>query len=179
MSKIGNSPITIPSGVEINQNGQVISIKGPKGQLTHTVDRTSKVTIDGDTLSIERVNNTKPAKAMHGLTRSVIANLITGVTTGWEKKLELVGTGYRVKLEGKNISMSLGYSHPVVIEPADGIEFATEGQNIIIVKGVDKQLVGQIAANIRAKRPPEPYKGKGVRYDGEVVRRKAGKASKA
>lgn len=179
MSKIGFSPITIPSGVQITQDKHQITVKGPKGELSQSLDRTIELNIEDNTINISRVNNTKPAKAMHGLTRSILANLIVGVTDQWTKRLELVGTGYRAKMEGKNLSMSLGYSHPVIIEPAEGITFATEGQNIVIVTGSDKQLVGQTAANIRAKRPPEPYKGKGVRYENEVVRRKAGKAAKA
>ena len=160
MSRIGKKPITIPAGVEIKQDGNKFTVKGPKGQLERELSSEIKVNIDGSEITFERPNDLPNTRAIHGTTRANVNNMVTGVSQGFEIKLELVGVGYRVQASGKGLTLALGYSHPVEIEP---------------VEGIDKQLVGQVAANIRAKRPPEPYKGKGVKYADEVIRRKEGK----
>ena len=175
MSRIGNKPITIPAGVEVKLDGNKFIAKGPKGRLERELSDEIKVNIDGTEITFERPNDLPSIRALHGTTRANVNNLIIGVSQGFEKKLELVGVGYRVQANGKGLTLALGYSHPVEIEAVEGITFKVEGNTKISIEGIDKQLVGQIAANIRAKRPPEPYKGKGVKYADEVIRRKEGK----
>ena len=175
MSRIGKKPITIPAGVEVKQEGNTFTVKGPKGQLVRELSSEIKVNIDGNEITFERPNDLPNIRALHGTTRANLNNMIVGVSEGFTRGLELVGVGYRVQASGKGLTLSLGYSHPVEIEAVDGITFKVEGNTKISVEGIDKQLVGQVAANIRAKRPPEPYKGKGVKYADEVIRRKEGK----
>ncbi len=179
MSKIGRLPLTIPSGLTLTLDGSKIMVKGPKGELTYTLKPKIKATLTGDQLVISRESDDKPVRALHGLTRALLANMVTGVSTGFTKSLELVGTGYRARMAGKTLVLSLGYSHDIEYLPPAGIEIKVEGTNLITVSGYDIQAVGQVAAVIRSYRQPEPYKGKGIRYAGEVVRRKAGKAAKA
>jgi len=176
MSRIGKKPIEIPKGVQVQYKDGVITVKGPKGTLSfeHHPDMTIK--IEKDKIVVERPSDKKFHKALHGTTRQIIANMVEGVSKGFVKELEIVGTGYRARMEGQKLILTVGYSHPVEIVPPEGIKFEVEGQNIIKVHGIDKQLVGEVAAQIRKVRPPEPYKGKGIRYKGEHVRRKAGKA---
>jgi large subunit ribosomal protein L6 len=179
MSRIGKLPITVPSGVDVAIDGRTVTVKGPKGTLSHTV--VEPITVeraDDGTVQLKRPDDERRSKAMHGLSRSLVQNLVTGVTAGYEKKLEIVGVGYRVALRSGNLEFALGFSHPVVVTPPDGITFAVEAPTRFSVAGIDKQLVGETAANIRKIRKPEPYKGKGVRYAGEVVRRKVGKTGK-
>jgi len=178
MSQIGNTPITISDDVTLELKGNTVMVKGPKGELAHTFRPEVKIEIKDNLVSITRKNESKFSKSLHGLTRSLIANMITGVTQGYEKTLELVGTGYRVKKDGNGLTITVGFSHPVLIKPISGIKFDIKGENKIIISGIDKQLVGQIAADIRQIKKPEPYKGKGIRYENEVVRRKPGKAAK-
>ena len=179
MSRIGKIPVTIPSGVEVTIEGQDIRVKGPKGELSHTVAEPITVAKAEDgALSVERPNDERKSKALHGLSRTLISNMVIGVTDGYEKKLEIVGTGYRVALKGSELEFALGFSHPVVVAPPAGITFAVESPTKFSVAGISKQQVGEVAANIRKIRKPEPYKGKGVRYAGEQVRRKAGKTGK-
>ena len=179
MSRIGRLPIAVPSGVDVSIDGAQVTVKGPKGTLTHTVvEPISVVREDDGTLLVTRPNDERDARARHGLTRTLIANMVTGVTEGYEKGLEIVGTGYRVQAKGNALEFALGFSHPVVVEAPDGITFMVESPTKFKVAGIDKQQVGEVAANIRKLRKPEPFKGKGVRYEGEVVRRKAGKAGK-
>ncbi|WP_084038502.1 50S ribosomal protein L6 [Demequina sp. NBRC 110053] len=178
MSRIGKYPVSVPSGVDVTIDGAVVTVKGPKGSLTHTVASPITVEKGDEGIAVNRPNDERVAKSLHGLTRTLIANMVEGVTNGYEKKLEIVGTGYRVALKGKELEFALGFSHPVVIAPPEGITFAVEGPTKFSVAGIDKQQVGEVAANIRKVRPPEPYKGKGVRYAGEHVRRKAGKTGK-
>jgi large subunit ribosomal protein L6 len=180
MSRIGKIPVAVPSGVDVTIDGQNITVKGPRGQLSHTVAAPITVRQDSDgTLAVERPNDERLAKSLHGLSRTLINNLVVGVTEGYEKKLEIVGVGYRVIAKGPTeLEFALGFSHPVVVMAPDGITFEVEKPTAFSVKGIDKQKVGEVAANIRKIRKPEPYKGKGVRYAGEVVRRKAGKAGK-
>ena len=175
MSRIGRKPITIPAGVEIKQNGNKYTVKGPKGQLERELSSEIKVNIKDGEITFERPNDLPHIRALHGTTRANLNNMVTGVSEGFAIRLELVGVGYRVQANGKGLTLALGYSHPVEIEAVDGITFKVEGNTKITVEGIDKQLVGQIAANIRAKRPPEPYKGKGVKYADEVIRKKKGK----
>ena len=175
MSRIGRKPITIPAGVEINQDGNVFTVKGPKGQLTRELSSEIKVNIDENGITFERPNDLPYVRALHGTTRANLNNMVLGVSEGFIIRLELIGVGYRVQAAGKGLNLSLGYSHPVEIEAVEGIEFKVEGNTKISVEGIDKQLVGQVAANIRAKRPPEPYKGKGIKYAHETIRRKEGK----
>jgi len=177
MSRIGRSPIQIPSGVTVSAKGRIISVKGPKGVLTQKIDPSIDVKIEGNVINLSRKSEIKKHKAMHGLYRSLLANMIKGVHTGFEKNLEINGVGYRVVKEGKKLVLSMGFSHPVSIEPPAGIDFVLEGQTKVKVVGADKQLVGQIASDIKYVRPVEPYKGKGIRYAGQYVRRKAGKAA--
>lgn len=179
MSRIGKKPINIPEGVTISAEKLLIIIKGPKGKLTCPLHRKITLNQEKDSLLVVRKNDLPKTKALHGLTRSLIQNAIVGVTKGYQKELELVGTGYRVAPDPAGISLTLGFSHPVVFKKIDGIEIKLEGNNKILISGIDKQQVGQVAANIRALRPPEPYKGKGIRYADEEVIRKAGKAAKA
>jgi len=178
MSRIGKMPIAIPAGVEVKIDGQVIDVKGPKGTLTHTVPAPITVVMEDNNLIVARPDDERNSRSLHGLTRTLIANNIEGVTKGFTKGLEIVGTGYRVTAKGSAIEFALGYSHPILVEPPAGISFQVEGNTKITVVGIDKQAVGEVAANIRKLRKPEPYKGKGVRYAGEVVRRKAGKSGK-
>mgnify|MGYP003331524909 FL=1 len=178
MSRIGKMPIAIPSGVEVKIDGQVVSVKGPKGTLTHTVPAPITVAVEENSIMVSRPDDERTSRSLHGLTRTLIANNIEGVTKGFTKGLEIVGTGYRVTQKGSAIEFALGYSHPILVQAPEGISFQVEGNTKITVVGIDKQAVGEVAANIRKLRKPEPYKGKGVRYAGEVVRRKAGKAGK-
>ncbi len=177
MSKIGRTPISIPDKVKLELTASQVKVTGPKGSLTAPVFLGIKVEIKDNHVWIARDNNRKQTKANHGLVRSLIENHIVGVSTGYQKTLKLVGTGYRVQQQGAKLSMTVGYSHPVEVEPVRGIEFKLEGNDTIHVLGIDKQKVGQVAADIRAVKPPEPYKGKGVRYEDEVVKTKPGKAA--
>ena len=178
MSRIGKIPVEVPSGVDITIDGAELTVKGPKGTLTHTVASPITVEKNEQVLEVKRPNDERLSKSLHGLTRTLVANMVTGVTDGYEKKLEIVGTGYRVALKGSDLEFALGFSHPVVVSPPAGITFAVESPTKFSVSGIDKQQVGEVAANIRKIRKPEPYKGKGVRYAGEQVRRKAGKTGK-
>ena len=178
MSRIGRLPIAIPAGVDVAIDGQQVTVKGPKGELKHTVASPIEVTIEDGQVLVTRPDDERASRSLHGLTRTLIANQITGVTEGYTKGLEVVGTGYRVTSKGGSVEFALGYSHPITVEPPAGITFTVEGNNRLIVSGIDKQAVGEVAARIRKLRKPEPYKGKGVRYQGEVVRRKAGKSGK-
>ena len=175
MSRIGRKPIQIPDGVEVDVKPGAVSVKGPKGELEQNLDTDMKVGLDDGTIKVERPTDRGEHRALHGLTRSLIANMVEGVTDGFEKRLEIQGVGYRAALKGKKLELALGYSHPVAIEAPDGIEFEVPQPTEVIVRGIDKQLVGETAARIRKTRPPEPYKGKGVRYAGEHVTRKVGK----
>ena len=179
MSRIGRRPIAVPSGVDIVINGRTVQVKGPKGELAHTL--AEPITVergDDGQLYVNRPNDERRAKELHGLSRTLVANMIVGVTEGYKKVLEISGTGYRVVAKGSDLEFALGFSHPVVVAAPAGITFAVEKPTVFSVEGIDKQLVGEVAANIRKIRKPEPYKGKGIRYQGENVRRKAGKAGK-
>jgi large subunit ribosomal protein L6 len=178
MSRIGRLPIQIPSGVDVKIDGQDVTVKGPKGELSLTVANPIEVKIEEGQVLVTRPDDERNSRSLHGLTRTLINNQIIGVTEGYTKGLEIVGTGYRVAQKGSSVEFALGFSHPVTVEPPAGISFAVEGNTKLTVSGIDKQAVGEVAANIRKIRKPEPYKGKGVRYAGEVVRRKAGKAGK-
>ena len=179
MSRIGKLPIPVPGDVEVAIDGREVTVTGPKGSLNHTLPTTIDVErADDGALSVRRPDDERENRALHGLTRSLVANMVTGVTQGYEKKLEIVGVGYRVIARGQNLEFALGYSHPIVVEAPYGISFAVESPTRFSVQGIDKQQVGEIAANIRKLRKPEPYKGKGIRYAGEQVRRKVGKAGK-
>jgi large subunit ribosomal protein L6 len=175
MSRIGKKPIAIPDGVTVDIKPELISVKGPKGELDQEVSRDMKVLTSDGTLTVERPTDRGEHRALHGLTRSLIANMVEGVTQGFEKRLEIQGVGYRARLQGKALELSVGYSHPVSVTAPEGIEFEVPVPTQIVVRGIDKQLVGEVAARIRRTRPPEPYKGKGIRYEGEHVRRKVGK----
>jgi len=179
MSRIGRAPIQVPAGVEVKINGNVIEVKGPKGQLTRELHPEMKVELSDGIIVVTRPSDEKAHRSLHGLTRTLIANMVTGVTEGFTRNLEIVGVGYRAAKQGSKLVLSVGYSQPVEIEPAPGIEIEVPTPTRISVKGIDKELVGQTAANIRDVRRPEPYLGKGIRYEGERVRRKAGKAGKA
>ncbi len=178
MSRIGKMPIAIPAGVTVKIEGNAISVKGPKGELNYTFNPDITVAVEGDVINVTRPSDNKTHRAMHGLTRTLVANMITGVTEGYSKELEVNGVGYRVQKQGSNLVMNLGYSHQVIMPEIEGISIEVPNPNKIIVSGADKQLVGQFAADIRKKRPPEPYKGKGIKYAGEHIRRKEGKAAK-
>lgn len=178
MSRIGRKPITVPSGVQVTVTGQEVKVKGPKGELDLTVPEPITVAVDGDQVVVSRPDEERTSRQLHGLVRSLVNNMVVGVTEGYEKTLEVVGTGYRVMAKGNGLEMSLGFSHPVQVEAPDGISFKVESATKFQVIGINKQQVGEVAANIRKLRPPEPYKGKGVRYEGEVIQRKAGKAGK-
>ena len=178
MSRIGKLPIPVPAGVEIKIDGQNVDVKGPKGTLSLTVTAPITISIEDGTLTVARPDDERNSRSLHGLTRTLIANNIEGVTNGFTKGLEIVGTGYRVAQKGNSLEFALGYSHSITVDPPAGISFSVEGNTKVTVHGIDKQAVGEVAANIRKLRKPEPYKGKGVRYAGEVVRRKAGKAGK-
>ena len=177
MSRIGNKPITVPAGVEITLNGNDVTVKGPKGTLTRTVHKNMTLKLDGNVLTVTRPDDEPQNRSLHGLTRTLVNNMIIGTTEGFERKLEVNGVGYRAAKAGNNLNLTLGYSHPVVVEAPQGITFDVE-QNVIVVKGMDKELVGQTAAVIRTKRPPEVYRGKGIKYVEETIRRKEGKAGK-
>ncbi len=179
MSRIGKAPITVPAGVDVTVDGRTISVKGPKGTLERQIPGTITISQDGDTLTVERPNDENKVKAMHGLTRSLVNNMVIGVTEGFKKNLEIVGVGYRAEAQGPSaLRLNLGFSHPVDVKAPEGITFEVPAQTQVIVTGIDKEVVGQVAADIRSIRKPEPYKGKGVRYAGERVLRKAGKAGK-
>ena len=178
MSRIGNKPITVPEGVEIKVNGQNVTVKGPKGTLEKEFHKDMKINLDGNVITIVRPNNDPANRSLHGLTRTLLSNMIEGTVKGFERKLEVNGVGYRANKKGNDLLLNLGYSHPVEVEAPEGITFDVPNQNEIIVKGMDKELVGQTAAVIRSKRPPEVYRGKGIKYAEEVIRRKEGKAGK-
>jgi large subunit ribosomal protein L6 len=178
MSRIGRLPIPVPSGVDVAIDGQAVSVKGPKGALSLTVAEPISVAKEDGQLKVSRPSDEGSVRALHGLSRTLIANMVTGVTAGFSKTLEIVGVGYRVTAKGKNLEFALGFSHPVVVEPPEGITFRVEAPTRFVVEGIDKQLVGETAARIRKLRKPDPYKAKGVRYQGEVIRRKVGKAGK-
>lgn len=178
MSRVGNMPINVPGGVEVKVENGLITVKGPKGTLTQDIHKEMIVEISDNVLEVKRPTEQKKHKAMHGLYRALIANMVKGVTDGFQKTLEIVGVGYRAQKQGNKLVLNLGYSHPIEMEDPAGIETVVEGQNKIIVKGIDKQAVGAHAANIRAKRSPEPYKGKGIRYENEYIRIKEGKSGK-
>jgi len=178
MSRIGRLPIAVPSGVDVNLDGRTVTVKGPKGSLTHSVASPIEVTQEGTTLTVTRPDDERYSRSLHGLTRTLIFNMVVGVTQGYEKKLEIVGTGYRVTAKGSNLEFALGYSHSITVEPPEGVTFTVEAPTRFSVAGIDKQQVGEVAANLRKLRKPDPYKGKGVRYAGEQIRRKVGKAGK-
>lgn len=179
MSRIGNAPIELPSGVEASVDGNAVVVKGPKGTLTQTLDPRISVSVEDGVLTVARENDEREARALHGLSRALIANMVIGVSAGYMKELQAVGVGYRGVLKGSTLELQVGFSHPVTIEAPEGITFEVPEPTKFIISGIDKQLVGQVAANIRSVRPPEPYKGKGIRYVDEYVRRKAGKAGVA
>ena len=179
MSRIGRLPITVPSGVDVTIDGSDVTVKGPKGTLTHTVVEPITIARDDEgRLIVSRPDDERESRARHGLSRTLVANMVEGVTEGYIKTLEIVGTGYRVQAKGRDLEFSLGFSHPVLVAAPEGVDFAVESPTRFSVSGIDKQKVGQVAANIRRLRRPDPYKGKGVRYQGEHIRRKAGKAGK-
>ena len=177
MSRIGKLPIPVPTAVKVEIDGVSVSVSGPKGNLSRDIDESMRLHIEDGLLVVTRPSDEPRHRAMHGLTRALIANMVTGVDAGFRRTLELVGVGYRAQLQGEKLVLALGFSHPVEVEPPDGITFTVEGPRIH-VEGIDKEKVGQVAADIRKRRPPEPYLGKGVRYQGEIVRRKAGKSGK-
>lgn len=177
MSRVGLRPIEIPEGVEVSLEPGSVIVKGPKGTLNQAIHRDMRIARDDSVLRVERPSDERTHRALHGLTRSLVANMVEGVTKGFEKRLEIHGMGYRAMLEETTLTLHLGYSHPIVYEAPDTIEFELSGRDIIIVRGIDKQMVGQVAAEIRAFRKPEPYKGKGIRYVGEILRRKVGKTA--
>ena len=175
MSRIGRLPITVPAGVTVTVDGQAVNVKGPKGELSLTVKAPIEVALEDGTLTVTRPDDERASRSLHGLTRTLIANQIIGVTDGYSKGLEIVGTGYRVQAKGESLEFALGYSHSITFDPPKGISFEVEGNTKVTVRGIDKQAVGEVAANIRKLRKPEPYKGKGVRYAGEQIQRKEGK----
>ena len=179
MSRIGRLPVPVPPGVDVSIDGQAVTVKGPKGQLQHVVAEPIAVARSAEgTVEVKRPNDERESRSLHGLTRTLIANMVLGVTQGYEKKMEIHGTGYRVVVRGSDLEFALGYSHPITIKAPQGISFIVENPTRFAVQGIDKQLVGEVAANIRKLRKPDPYKGKGVRYAGEQIRRKVGKAGK-
>jgi len=178
MSRIGRLPVPVPSGVDVSIDGQAVTVKGPKGQLQHLVAAPITVARVEETVEVKRPNDERQSRSLHGLTRTLINNMVLGVTEGYEKKLEIYGTGYRVVVKGRDLEFALGYSHSITVKAPEGISFIVENPTRFAVQGIDKQLVGEIAANIRKLRKPDPYKGKGVRYAGEQIRRKVGKAGK-
>jgi large subunit ribosomal protein L6 len=178
MSRIGRLPIVIPSGVDVAIDGRLVTVRGPKGELSLTVKEPIEVSQQDGVITVTRPNDEGEIRALHGLSRSLIANMVTGVTQGYSKTLEIVGVGYRVQARGRDLEFALGFSHPVPVSAPDGITFRVETQTRFVVEGIDKQQVGEVAANIRKLRKPDPYKGKGVRYQGEQIRRKVGKAGK-
>ena len=178
MSRIGKKPITIPAGVDVKINGSEVTVKGPKGELKNTFNADINIAIEGSEIIVTRPTDNKEHRSLHGLTRTLIANMVEGVTNGFSKELEVNGVGYRVQKQGKNLVMNLGYSHQVIMEEIPGITIEAPTPNKIVISGADKQMVGQFAAEVREKRPPEPYKGKGIKYAQEYIRRKEGKAAK-
>ncbi|MEA5594889.1 50S ribosomal protein L6 [Rivularia sp. UHCC 0363] len=179
MSRIGKQPITLPSKVQVTIDGAKVSVKGPKGELSRELPTEVSVSQEGDTLTVSRENDSRVCRQMHGLSRTLVSNMVEGVSKGFQRQLKLQGVGYRAQLKGRDLVLNVGYSHPVEIAPPEGIQFAIEEKGVaIVISGYDKEMVGNTAARIRAVRPPEPYKGKGIRYDNEIVRRKAGKAGK-
>ena len=178
MSRIGNKPIAVPAGVEVKIDGQHITVKGPKGTLEREIHKNISVTMEDNTIKVTRPNNEAKNRSLHGLTRTLINNMINGVEKEYTRELQINGVGYRVAKQGNNLNLTLGYSHPVIFEAPEGITFDVPNPNTIIVRGIDKELVGQTAANIRVKRPPEVYRGKGIKYAEEVIRRKVGKTGK-
>jgi large subunit ribosomal protein L6 len=178
MSRIGLKPVEIPEGVEVKVDGTTVTVKGPKGELSRSFHPDMKIIVENNVLTVERPSDNKLHRALHGTTRSIIANMVEGVSKGFEKALEIIGVGYRAQKQGNKVIVNAGYSHPVEVEPVEGIEVEVPSNTKIVVKGIDKEKVGAVAANIRAIRPPEPYKGKGIRYEGEYVRRKEGKTGK-
>lgn len=178
MSRIGRKPIELPPGVELTQQGNTVAVKGPLGRLERTLPDIINVEIQDNTVLVSRPDDEKESRSLHGLTRTLVANMVQGVTQGYAKTLELVGVGYRAALQGDKLVISVGYSNPVNVEPPPGIKFEVPAPNRIVVKGIDKEIVGQVAANIRAIRRPEPYKGKGIKYENERIRRKVGKTGK-
>lgn len=175
MSRIGKKPIAVPSGVEVKIDGHTVTVKGPKGTLSRTLNEEMDIKMENNEILVSRPNDEIKNRSLHGLTRTLINNMVVGVTQGFEKKLEIQGVGYNAQMQGKNLKLALGFSHPVIITPPEGITITTPSSVVILVSGADKEMVGQVAAEIRAWREPEPYKGKGIRYSGEYVRRKAGK----
>lgn len=176
MSRIGKRPIPIPAKVTVTIDGQHVTVKGPKGELSRVLPPEAIIAMEGETVTVTRRDESRSARQRHGLVRTLIANMVDGVSQGFQRKLEIQGVGYRAAVQGKNLNLNMGYSHPVLIEPPDGIQFVVENNVNVTVTGIDKEIVGNTAAKIRAVRPPEPYKGKGIRYAGEAVRRKVGKA---
>jgi large subunit ribosomal protein L6 len=175
MSRIGRAPIEVPAGVEFARRGEVVTVKGPRGELSQRVPRAMSIELNDGLIVVTRPSDSGQHRSLHGLTRSLVANMVEGVTKGFEKRLEIVGVGYRASVKGTNLELLVGYSHPVVIEPPEHVEFETPQPQVILVRGIDKQVVGQVAADVRAVRRPEPYKGKGIRYAGEYVAKKVGK----
>ena len=178
MSRIGNKVITIPAGVEVNINDNFATVKGPKGELKQQFDKDMTFNIEGNEITVVRPSDSKRHRTVHGTTRAILANMIEGVSAGFKKELELIGVGYRAQMQGKKLVLSVGYSHPVEFEEIEGIKLCVEGNTKVSIEGINKEVVGQYAAKVRAVRPPEPYKGKGIRYVGEYVRRKEGKTGK-
>ena len=178
MSRIGNKVITIPAGVEVNINDNFATVKGPKGELKQQFDKDMTFNIEGNEITVVRPSDSKRHRTVHGTTRAILANMIEGVSAGFKKELELIGVGYRAQMQGKKLLLSVGYSHPVEFEEIEGIKLGVEGNTKVSIEGINKEVVGQYAAKVRAVRPPEPYKGKGIRYVGEYVRRKEGKTGK-
>jgi large subunit ribosomal protein L6 len=175
MSRIGRTPIAVPSEVEFTYDNALVTVKGPKGELMQRVPRQMIVELEDGVVTVKRPTDSGPHRSLHGLTRTLIANMVEGVTKGFERRLEIVGVGYRASVKGESLELLVGYSHPVLLDPPEGIQFETPQPQVVLVRGIDKQVVGQTAATIRAIRPPEPYKGKGIRYAGESVQRKVGK----
>ena len=178
MSRIGKNPITIPSGVEVKIDGRLVDVKGPKGTLNVTLPEPITASVENNEILVSRPDDHRNSRSMHGLSRSLVNNIVVGVTEGYTIKMEIFGVGYRVQLKGKNLEFALGYSHPILIEAPEGVTFAVDGNTKFSISGIDKQVVGQIAANIRRLRKDDPYKGKGIRYEGEQIRRKVGKTGK-
>ncbi len=178
MSRIGNKVITIPAGVEVNLDDNFATVKGPKGELKQQFDKDMTFNVEGNEITVVRPSDSKRHRTVHGTTRAILANMIEGVSTGFKKELELIGVGYRAQMQGKKLVLNVGYSHPVEFEEIDGIKLGVEGNTKVSIEGINKEVVGQYAAKVRAVRPPEPYKGKGIRYVGEYVRRKEGKTGK-
>ncbi|KKB34882.1 50S ribosomal protein L6 [Bacillus thermotolerans] len=178
MSRVGKKPIELPEGVTVTNDNNTVTVKGPKGELVNTFNKDMKIEVEGNVLTVVRPSDSKEHRTIHGTTRALLANMVEGVSKGFERTLELVGVGYRAQKQGKKLVLNVGYSHPVEMEPEEGIEIDVPANTKVVIKGINKERVGALAANIRAVRPPEPYKGKGIRYEGEYVRRKEGKTGK-